>query len=60
MSLSDRGRIVRALESLSAEYELERINGNYRVTREGEILRSVAVYRCEEGVRLLVEGVPQV
>lgn len=60
MSLSDRGRIVRALESLSGEYELERINGKYRVTRDGEILRSVAVCRCEEGVRLLVAGVPRV
>mgnify|MGYP001033136971 CR=1 FL=1 len=60
MSPSERGRIVHALESLSSEYALERIDGKYRVTRDGQVLRSVDVYRGEDGVRLSMEGEQQV
>lgn len=59
MSLSDRGRIVRALESLAGDYELERVEGEYRVTRDGQVLSSLDVCRCGDGVRLFVRGVPQ-
>jgi hypothetical protein len=60
MSLSQRGRIVRALESLSGDYALARIDGKYRVTHDGKVLQSIAVYRCEDGVHLLVGDVPRV
>jgi hypothetical protein len=60
MSLSQRGRIVRALESLSGDYALARIDGKYRVTHDGKILQSIGVYRCEDGVHLLVGDVPRV
>lgn len=60
MSLSQRGRIVRALDSLSGSYELERIDGQYHVTRDGRVLQSIGVYRCEDGLHLFVGGVPYV
>lgn len=60
MSPSDRGRIVRELESLSGDYELERIDGEYRVTREGEVLTSMHVSRCGDGVHLFVGDAPRV
>jgi hypothetical protein len=56
MSLSQRGRIVRALEALPGDYELQRIDGRYRVTRGGKVLESIDVYRCESGVHLFVGG----
>jgi hypothetical protein len=59
MSLSDRGRIVRALESLAGDYELERVEGKYRVTRDGQVLTSLHVCRCGDSVRLIVGGVPR-
>jgi hypothetical protein len=60
MSLSQRGRIVHALELLSGDYELARIDGKYRVTHDGEVLQSMGVYRCEDGVHLFVGDVPRV
>jgi len=59
MSLSDRGRIIRALEPLAGDYELERVEGRYRVTRRGQVLTSLDVCRCGDGVRLFVRGVPK-
>jgi hypothetical protein len=58
MSLSDRGRIVRALESLAGDYELEKVEGMYRVARRGRVLTSLDVCRCGDGVRLFVRGAP--
>lgn len=57
MSLSQRGRIVQALDSLSGHYELERIDGQYQVTRDGRVLHSISVYRFEDDVHLFVGGV---
>jgi hypothetical protein len=56
MSLADRGRIIRVLESLAGDYELERVEGKYRVTRGGQALSALDVCRCGDGVRLFVRG----
>jgi len=45
--------IVRA-----GDYELERVECRYRVTRRGQVLTSLDVRRCGDGVRLFVRGVP--
>jgi len=58
MSLSQRGKIVQALDSLSSDYELERIDGQYHVTRDGRVLHSINIYRCEDGVHLFVGCAP--
>lgn len=56
MMLQERGELVRAVAQLSEHYELARVDGAYEVVRDGEIVPSVRVRRCEDGVRLLVKA----
>ena len=58
MLLRERGELVRAVAQLSEKYELARVEGAYEVVRDGEIVPSVRVRRCDDGVRLFIKPRP--
>ena len=55
MMLRERGELVQAVTQLSEHYELRRVDGAYAVVRNGDVVPSIQVRRCQEGVRLLVK-----